>query len=159
MSATGKVVRPLTGWHVLAMFVAFFGVIIAVNITMAWKAISTFPGLEVENGYVASQSFDAEMAAQKGLKWTLKPKYDTGSNELRLAFTGADGAPVTVGALSVLVGRTTEASDDITPVFAEVDGVYVAPAKLALGKWMMMVEAHAKDGTLFRQRIDLYVDR
>ncbi len=66
MSATGKVVRPLTGWHVLAMFVAFFGVIIAVNITMAWKAISTFPGLEVENGYVASQSFDAEMAAQKG---------------------------------------------------------------------------------------------
>ncbi len=66
---------------------------------------------------------------------------------------------MTVGALSVLVGRTTEASDDITPVFAEVDGVYVAPAKLALGKWMMMVEAHAKDGTLFRQRIDLYVDR
>ena len=62
--AVAKVERPLTGWHVLAMFVAFFGVIIAVNLTLAWQAISTFPGLEVENSYVASQTFDADRRAQ-----------------------------------------------------------------------------------------------
>ena len=33
MAATEKPVRPLTGWHVLAMFVAFFGVIIAGTLT------------------------------------------------------------------------------------------------------------------------------
>ena len=36
MAVTEKPVRPLTGWHVLAMFVAFFGVIIAVNAGLAW---------------------------------------------------------------------------------------------------------------------------
>ncbi|MEO6300600.1 MAG: FixH family protein [Paracoccaceae bacterium] len=151
--------RPLTGLHVLAIFMVFFGVIIAVNVGLAWKAISTFPGLEVENGYVASQTFDVEMAAQKALGWVLVPKYDVGTDRLTLAFTDATGKPVTVAALSVLVGRTTEAVDDVTPVFVLTDGVYAAPAKLAKGKWMMAIEAHAADGTLFRQRIDLLVSR
>lgn len=159
MAVVEKPARPLTGWHVLAMFVAFFGVIIAVNFTLAWKAVSTFPGLEVEDSYVASQTFDAELAAQKALGWVLKPSYDAAADQLRLAFTDAAGQPVTLGSLEVLVGRTTEAGDDQTPEFAVVDGVYVAPATLAMGKWMMAVTAHAADGTLFRQRIDLYVNR
>ena len=159
MALTEKTARPLTGWHVLAIFVGFFGVIIAVNVGLAWKAISTFPGLEVENGYVASQTFDVEMAAQKALGWVLVPKYDAAQNRLTLAFTDAAGQPVTLATLDVLVGRPTEEVDDVTPVFVLADGVYVAPARLAMGKWMMAVEAHAADGTLFRQRIDLYVSR
>lgn len=159
MAMVEKPARPLTGLHVLAMFVAFFGVIIAVNGLLAWKAISTFPGLEVENGYVASQSFDREMAAQKALHWALKPHYDAPANQMRLAFTDAAGQPVTLAALTVLIGRTTESVDDRTPAFTLRDGVYVAPVALPLGKWMMAVEAHAADGTLFRQRIGLYVNR
>jgi len=154
-----KMARPLTGWHVLAMFVAFFGVIIAVNFTLAYKAISTFPGLEVENGYVASQSFDTEMAAQKALGWTLDSGYDPADNQLRLTFRDVAGQPVAVTDLTVLVGRATEASDDITPVFVQSGGTYAATAALAKGKWMMAVTAHAGDGTLFHQRIDLFVTR
>jgi nitrogen fixation protein FixH len=159
MATQEKPVRPLTGWHVLAMFVAFFGVIIAVNGTLAWKAISTFPGLEVDNGYIASQTFDAERAAQQALGWSLVPSYDAAASELRLAFTDAAGAPIRLAALNVLVGRTTEAGDDIRPDFALKAGVYIAPATLAQGKWMMMVEARGADGTPFRQRIDLFVSR
>jgi nitrogen fixation protein FixH len=159
MAVTEKPVRPLTGWHVLAMFVAFFGVIIAVNGTLAWKAISTFPGLEVDNGYIASQTFDADMAAQKALNWTFKHSYDAGANELRLTFTDAAGKAVDLTTLNVLVGRTTESSDDMRPDFALKDGVYTAPVTLAKGKWMMMVEAGAAGGAAFRQRIDLYVSR
>ena len=51
--------RKLTGWHVLAIFTAAFGVIIGVNLTLAFNAVATFPGLETGNSYVASQSFDA----------------------------------------------------------------------------------------------------
>lgn len=149
--------RPLTGWHVLAMFVAFFGVIIAVNIGLAWKAVSTFPGLEVANGYVASQTFDADRAAQRALGWTLTPTYDAEKDQLRLAFVDAAGQPVTVAALAVLVGRTTETTEDMRPDFAQVDGVYVAQAALGTGKWMMAVEALAEDGTRFHQRLDLHV--
>ncbi|MBC7736949.1 MAG: FixH family protein [Candidatus Saccharibacteria bacterium] len=136
----------------------FFGVIIAVNVTLAWQAISTFRGLEVENGYVASQTFDVEMAAQKALGWHLVPQYDPATNRLTLAFSKA-GQPVTLAELTVLVGRPTEAVDDVTPVFVQADGVYGTDLPLAQGKWMMAVTAHAADGTLFRQRIDLRVVR
>lgn len=159
MAAAGKTGRPITGWHVLAMFVAFFGVIIAVNITLAWQAISTFPGLEVKNSYVASQTFDAERAAQQALGWTLDHGYDPVAQELRLTFTDAQGVSVQLATLDVLVGRTTEAGDDIRPNFDGQAGVYVAPATLAQGRWMMAVEARALDGTLFRQRLEIAVAR
>lgn len=146
----------LKGRHVLAITVSAFGVIIAVNVLMAFKAVSTFPGLEVRNSYVASQTFDAERKAQEGLGWTLTPTYDRG--ELRLAFADRDGHPVKLGGLAVLVGRTTDATSDQRPTFADLGGVYTAPLMLARGKWMMQIEAQAQDGTLFRQRIDLMVD-
>ena len=159
MGLAEKDVRPLTGWHVLAMFVAFFGVIIAVNGVLAWKAISTFPGLEVANGYVASQTFDAEMAAQKALGWRLTHGYDTAKNVLRLEFSDDNGAPVKLASLQVLVGRATEAVNDTRPEFTGLSGLYTAPATLGTGKWMMAVVAQAQDGTLFRQRLDLHVRR
>lgn len=157
MTMAEKTPRPLTGWHVLAMFLAFFGVIIAVNVTLAWQAIATFPGLEVENGYVASQSFDSDRAAQKALNWTLTHDYDVADHQLRLHFVDAQGLPVTLAALDVLVGRTTETTEDVRPEFVQLDGAYVAQAKLGIGKWMMAVEARAADGTRFHQRLDLQV--
>ena len=152
---TTKVERPLTGWHVLAICVVAFGVIIAVNVTMAFKAISTFPGLEVGNSYVASQSFDAERQAQQALGWVLTPSYEDG--RLSLAFADAEGAVVIPERLTGMVGRTTEAKDDQTLRFEALGGAQVADIRLAPGKWMLRVEASAPDGTLFRQRIDLFV--
>ncbi len=149
--------RELTGRHVLAITVSAFAVIIGVNLVMAYKAISTFPGLEVANSYVASQDFDADRAAQQALAWVLAPGYDATKGELRLAFTDADGLPVLLQNLDVLVGRTTEAEDDSRPRFARDAGIYVASARLAPGKWMMQVDAVAQNGTKFRQRIDLFV--
>ena len=145
----------LTGKHVLTITVAAFSVIIAVNLLLAYKAVSTFPGLEVKNSYVASQVFDADRASQLALGWTLTPTYRPG--EVRLAFADAQGNSVTLGGLGVLIGRPTETGDDIRPEFVRVDGAYVAGANLAPGKWMMQIDARALDGTAFRQRIDLFV--
>ncbi|WP_347311302.1 FixH family protein [Defluviimonas sp. SAOS-178_SWC] len=146
---------PLTGRKVFLIAASAFAVIIGVNVLMAVKAIGTFPGLEVKNSYVASQTFDAERAAQEALGWTLGHTYEAG--ELRLAFRDADGLPVRVERLSATVGRTTEASDDLKPDFAWRNGDYVAPADLAPGKWMILLEAFAEDGTRFHQRLDLFV--
>lgn len=145
----------ITGRQVFAVTAGAFGIIIAVNVTMAYKAISTFPGLEVQNGYVASQTFEAEKRAQEALGWTLTPAYRAG--HLSLDFRGADGLPAAVSDLSVLVGRTTEAKDDQTPAFRREGGMFVADMTLPRGKWMLKVEARATDGTLFRQRLDLHV--
>jgi nitrogen fixation protein FixH len=147
----------MTGRKVLAITVSAFGVIIAVNLLLAYKAVSTFPGLEVPNSYVASQTFDADRAAQLALGWSLDAHYDRTGQVLELVFKDAKGAPVPVDDLSVLVGRPTEAREDSYPLFVEANGAYRAPLALNPGKWMLKVEAYAPDGTRVFQRLDLFV--
>ncbi len=145
----------ITGRQVFAVTVGAFGIIIAVNLVMAYKAISTFPGIEVANGYVASQDFDARKQAQLALGWTLTHVYRRG--HLVLDFADSDGLPADLSDLDVLVGRATEAKDDFKPAFTLVSGAYVADVTLPRGKWIVVVNAKAADGTPFNQRLDLLV--
>jgi nitrogen fixation protein FixH len=145
----------ITGRQVFAFTAGAFGIIIAVNLLLAYKAISTFPGLEVANGYVASQDFDARKRAQLGLGWTLTHVYRPG--HLVLDFADSNGLPAAVTDLDVLVGRATEAKDDFKPVFNRLSGVFVADVTLPRGKWIVVVNAKAADGTRFNQRLDLLV--
>ncbi|WP_212524876.1 FixH family protein [Actibacterium sp. MT2.3-13A] len=147
--------KPLTGRTVLVITVAAFAVIIGVNVTMAVLAVGTFPGLEVKNSYVASQEFDARRQAQERLGWQVSTDYALG--RLTVSFTDAQGLPVDPSDFSILIGRTTEAADDIRPSFSGYNGQYSTPLDLGHGKWMMLVEARAEDGTEFRQRLELFV--
>lgn len=144
--------RELTGRHVLAITLAAFGVIIAVNMVMAVKAVSTFPGLETPNSYVASQRFDRERVAQQALGWTVTPEYD--GRELTLMLRDQQGNPARVKALSATIGRPTHVRDDQSPQFIYEHGLFRAPLTLAPGIWNIHVKAEAWDGTEFRQRID-----
>ncbi|MEB8387972.1 FixH family protein [Rhodobacteraceae bacterium KMM 6894] len=143
----------LTGWHVLMGFVGAFGVIIAVNLTLAYNAVRTFPGLEVKNSYVASQEFDVRRDAQEALGWTVRASHHDGM--LKLAITNAAGAPVRVARLDAILGRATTVKDDMTPdfVFNGID--YNAPVDLGAGNWNIRMEAQAMDGTDFYQRLVL----
>jgi len=146
-----------TGRKFFVLTASIFGVIIAVNAGMAYKALSTFPGMEVANSYVASQTFDGDKAAQIALGWTLATDYDFAAQTLRLNFTDAAGQPAPVDRLEVLVGRPTEAADDQHPDFLREGGAFIAPVALTPGKWMLHVDAFTADGIRFRQRIDLMV--
>jgi nitrogen fixation protein FixH len=55
--------REFTGRHMLMIMLAFFGVIITVNVVMARFAMTSWTGLVVENSYVASQQFNEKMMA------------------------------------------------------------------------------------------------
>jgi nitrogen fixation protein FixH len=145
----------LTGRHVAAVTVSAFAVIVAANFVLAWKAVATFPGLEVANGYVASQSFDADRRAQQALGWTLAAEHRNGTLRLRLA--DATGAPAAAQQVTVLVGRPTEAAEDRRPVLTFDGTAWTAPLALNPGKWMVKLEATAADGTVFRHRLDLFV--
>ncbi|TGD67662.1 nitrogen fixation protein FixH [Tabrizicola sp. WMC-M-20] len=146
-----------TGRKMAIVMVSFFGVIMAVNFLMAYKAVSTFPGLEVKNSYVASQKFDTIRAAQQELNWTMTPDYDAADRRLYLAFTDSDGQPAQITDLSVLVGRSTAARDDQTPDFTYAANLWTTPLDLEPGKWLLRVEARAVDGTLFSQRVSIMV--
>jgi len=147
--------REITGRHVLFFTTGAFGIIIAVNFFMAYSAVSTFPGVEAKNSYVASQSFQADRAAQEALGWDVRAEAENG--ELVLSITGADGAPVEVADLNATLGRATHVHDDRTPEFVWRDGAYVAPADLGPGNWNLRMTAVAADGTPFRQRVVIYV--
>src|SRR3546814_2526847 len=54
--------KRFTGRHAAMILVAFFGVVIAVNIVMASFALSTFGGTVVDNSYVASQHYNQWLA-------------------------------------------------------------------------------------------------
>ena len=157
MSAAAREAEGLRGRHVLAMFVAGFGVIVAVNLTLAFSAVRTFPGVEVANSYVASQSFDADRAAQDALGWKVTARAEGGT--LRLAIAGPDGMPVRPASVQALLGRATNLKEDRVPDFAWDGTAFVAPEVLGPGNWNLRVEMVAADGTAFRRRIVLRVPR
>ena len=149
--------RKLTGWHVLAMFVAMFGVIITVNMILAFSAVKTFPGLEVKNSYIASQSFDRDREAQEALVWTVSANVDEGMLVLRI---DDDLGPVAPEITRATLGRATHVGDDRELNF-KFDGTahFAGAADLAPGNWNLRLAAVAEDGTRFQQRIILRVKR
>lgn len=145
MMATAIRGRPFTGWHMLASLVAFFGVILGVNLTLAYFASSTFSGLVVANGYVASQSFGHDLArakAQDALGWNVSLSHDGGS--LRLSF--ADARRQQLGGLTIMANLRRPAAqrfDQVLNFVGNGAGVYSAPANLGPGLWELEVGAAA----------------
>lgn len=147
----------ITGKHVLAGMVGAFGIIIAVNVTMAVKAVGTFPGLEVKNSYVASQEFDERRAAQLALGWDVSAHVH--GADLILSFRDADGAPVQPTITEATFGRATSVRDDQTPAFTFDGQDFRAPIAPGPGNWNLRLSALAEDGTEFTQRVVVLVDK
>lgn len=155
LDETAKGGKPLTGRKVFAIFAGAFALIIGVNVFMAYSAIGTFPGLEVANSYVASQTFDAERKAQEALGWDVSAAIER--DTVQLTILGPDGAPARVEAIEATIGRATQRTDDQVLAFRQNDlGVHVAPVEpLDFGKWELRFVATAANGTPFKQRIQL----
>jgi len=88
--------KRFTGWHMTAILLVFFGVIVAVNFTMATFATRTFGGVVVENSYVASQHYNDWLKAaraQANLGWKANAGLDA-DRRVTVAVT-APGAVVT----------------------------------------------------------------
>ena len=150
MAATQK---PLTGWHVLAMLLAFFGVIFAVNFTMAYLANSTWSGLVVANGYVASQSFDDDLAkarAQEALGW--KVDFTSSGDRIRLTFADAAGQKIDGLSITGDLERTVTDRQDQKLSFSPMGaGAYSAPATLSPGVWEVKIDAQGNGVSDYRK--------
>ena len=150
-----KGTREFTGRHMLMVFCGAFGVIISVNLALAYNAVKTFPGLEVKNSYVASQEFDLRRDGQQSLGWSVYASAQ--ENQVTLEISDAEGNPVEVAKLSAILGRATHVKDDQKPEFKFNGTAYVAPADLGPGNWNIRMVARAKNGVEFTQRVILHV--
>lgn len=148
--------RTLTGWHVLAMFVGCFTVIIGVNLYMAYKAVSTFPGLEVSSGYADSQTFDIRRHAQEALGWDAS--VTTTEGQLTLTLVDESGRPVYPAEFQALLTRpTTRADDQLLALTRGPNGTLIAPAVLDTGRWRLRLTGTSRSGTDYRHNITFTV--
>jgi nitrogen fixation protein FixH len=145
MTAHSTQPRTFTGRHMLAAMVAFFGVIVAVNLTMATFAVKSWTGLVVQNSYVASQEFNDRAAAgraQAALGWQTELAYSNG--ELRYTLVREDGAAVALTDILVALGRPAYEAEDTTIVLTpNGDGGFGGNVKLGDGQWIVRVSAEA----------------
>lgn len=148
--------RPLTGRQFLFILLGAFAVILTANLTLAFSALNTFPGLEVRNSYIASRGFDERRAAQEALGWSVAVRYERGVFGLQVS--DAEGrAADNIAEIDVVVGRPTHEREDRRPELERVAETYAAPMDLAPGAWSVRVNATASDGTAFQQRLSLHV--
>lgn len=153
-----SVQKEIRGGHVLAMLLAFFGVIIAVNMVMAYFANSTWSGLVVDNGYVASQNFNKDFAkakAQEALGWDVGFSFDKDS--VKVSFADATGAKIDSLTLTGKLQRTVTDKEDQVLTFGWMgSGSYIAPARLAPGLWEVEIDGKG-DGVADYHKIFRFV--
>lgn len=134
--------RKFTGRHMLAVMLGFFGLVIAVNVTMATLAARTFGGTVVDNSYVASQRFNrwlAEGRAQERLGWNVRISLDRGRH-VRVVLTdriGALGGAEIIAVARHPLGRETDLPLGFRPAG---NGLYLSQTALPAGRWQVHVE-------------------
>ena len=148
--------KPFTGYHMAAILIGFFGIVIAVNIYMAKMAIGTFGGTVVDNSYVASQNYNdwlAEADKEARLGWQVRAaRTADGKVRLTIADNGAKGSGFAATARAQHpLGRTPEQ----TLTFVSLgNGRYVSAQTLPRGRWLLRIEI-IRDGQRYRTVADI----
>jgi nitrogen fixation protein FixH len=148
--------RKFTGRHIAAILVAFFGVVIAVNFTMAWLANSTFGGLVVKNSYVASQKYNEWLQKardEKALGWTLAIERAS-DGRVQVAIASGE-VPLRGGTVVATARHPVGREPDVTLQFRPLeDGRYESADVLPEGRWIVHVRASV-NGQQINRVVDL----
>lgn len=128
----------ITGRKFAMMMVAGFGVVIAVNFTMATFAVKGFSGTVVDNSYVASQNYNGWLEKnreQQALGWDAQ----LGREGDRLVIE-AQGVPA--GAeVTALISRPLGAPEETALRFTSASPQrFVSDEPVALGRWIVRLE-------------------
>ena len=151
-TATGYRVR---GWHVLAMILAFFGFIIAVNVTFATIAVRSFPGEDVRRSYLQGIQYNdtlEQRREQAALGWqanaSLAPSAE--GAVLEIVLRDRDGAPINGATVTgEIQWPSTDSLDRAATFEAQGEGRYVARlADLHPGRWRLRAHAQRDAGSL-----------
>lgn len=152
--------KPLTGTKVLLMLVAFFGLVIGVNVTMMKLAIATLPGTDVDSPYAAGLAYDREISAaqdQAARKWQVNAHIERradGAATLQVDARDANGQPMSGLKFGGRLERPTDKRADLQIELSEAGiGVYRGNvATVAPGQWDLVIEGDARGERVFLSR-------
>jgi nitrogen fixation protein FixH len=126
-----------TGWHMTAILVAFFGVVMAVNFNMARLAIGSFGGTVVDNSYVASQKYNLWLNAadrQEKLGWDVAVSVDA-TRHVRIDARKKGAVLAQVSAVGDALHPLGHAADVPLSFTASPDGYLLSTRPLPAGRW------------------------
>jgi nitrogen fixation protein FixH len=150
--------KELTGRKVLAMLVAFFGLVMLVNFFMMKAAISTFGGVETKSSYEAGRTFEGEVAkaaAQAARDWQVSEHLSpSGSDQmLSIDLRDAEGTPVTGVEVAARLVHPVDERNDIAFALSETGpGTYSGKAGVPAGVWEIDLLVARGDDQLFRSK-------
>ena len=135
----------LKGVHVLAMMVAFFAVIIAVNMVFLTFAVRSFPGEHEEKSYMQGLNYNDRLAArerQEALGWVVEideARLQGTDATIVLAFKSNSGEPIFDLDVAATLERAVDDDADIQLAFERMQpGAYRAVAANAgPGQWRL----------------------
>lgn len=150
--------EKLSGRAVLFMLLAFFGVVIAVNLVMLKLAVQSFSGLEEKNAYLAGMSHDRALAAvraQDARGWRVEARLDRPApGRSRVLVTRGEAmveAPVEQA--RVRFEHPADSRQDRVLALAPVRaGAWSGAVEIPAGAWDLAIELHAGEDVLFRSR-------
>lgn len=151
----------IRGWHVLAAIVAFFAMIIAVNVTFAIYAVRSFPGEDVPHSYLQGLHYNAtlvEHREQAALGWRVSTELrsDADGAVLEVVLSARDAAAIDGATLTGELEWPTNAQLDRALTFEpQGDGRYVARlGALTHGRWRLRAQAqHAGNAFDFESEL------
>lgn len=141
-----------TGRHMLLIMIAFFGVIIGVNVTMATLAGTSWTGFVVRNSYIASQEFNGKVEAaraQIALGWTASLLLADGKVSLRLA--DADGRPMHLSSAELVFRNPVSEAEDTTVTLVPTAQGMAGFVALRDGVWVVEIDAVTAEGRAWRE--------
>jgi nitrogen fixation protein FixH len=149
--------KPLTGRKVFFMLVAFFGVVIGVNLIMMKFAIQSLPGTEVDSAYTASLAYAREVGAaqdQNARDWKVDAHIQRaadGGATLQVEARDHNGRPMTGLKFKGRFERPTDRRADQPVELAETGiGIYRgSAAAIAAGQWDLVLEGDAAGQRMF----------
>ena len=127
-----------TGRHMTAVLVGGFGIVIAVNLSMATLATRGFGGVVVENSYVASQKYNGwldQARRQQALGWSVKVKRKAGGT-LDLMLQGVPAGASVTAQLRRPLGKPETTELDFVAAGPDRQ---VATAPVAAGRWIARI--------------------
>ncbi len=147
MSSTPPKGFVFTGWHMLGAMVLFFGVIISVNLYMAWQATHTWSGLVVENTYIASQQFNGKVKEARALAASgVEGRLSLSDERVRYTLSHPDKGSVDADSVTLKFKRPVGEDQDFEMTLVdEGQGQFSAPHVVAEGTWIIEVVA-VRDG-------------
>ena len=139
--------RIFTGWHMAAITISFFAITIAVNLTLAVFANTSWTGLVVENSYVASQTFNrdtSEARLQQAVGWQMKLAVKR--DFAQISILDRDNQPLTgLNIRAILQRPTDEAGDQNLKLQDTGAGIYQAQVPIGRGAWIADITAEGPD--------------